>query len=577
MIPRSEYPRPRLVRKNWECLNGEWQFEIDDGNSGKERRLFEAESLKDKILVPFAPESKLSGIEHTDFMSSVWYRKTLEVNKNELNNKRLLLNFGAVDYFTEVWVNGISVGTHKGGYTPFSFDITDVVKDGNNIISVNAIDDTRSDLIPSGKQSTEYYNGGCSYTRTTGIWQTVWTETVSDIYVQKLKITPDPDNEKVYIELYLNKEGSKDGTAEASFGNEKHTAEFKITGRQATVCIDIPNPKLWNIGAPNLYDLHVKINDGDEFTSYFGMRKIELDGYKFRINGKSVFQRLILDQAFYPDGIYTAPTDEDLKKDIELSMAAGFNGARMHMKIFEPRFSYWADKLGYILWGEYPNWGLDVSKPEALPAMLSEWTEAVERDYNSPAIIGWCPFNETWFGVCADIFKTVYAVTKAIDKTRPICDSSGGEHVITDIFDYHDYQQDPEIFRKTYADFAEKDVEPPVPKLRDWERSLNHKYIPGQPYFVSEFGGTRFTAGENGTKGWGYGKAVENTEEFYERFEGLTKVLLEHPKMFGYCYTQLTDVFQELNGIYTFDRKPKFDPERLKKIQSLEAAIEKEI
>ena len=386
MIPRNEYPRPRLVRDNWECLNGEWQFEFDHGNTGKERELFKAESFSHKIIVPFAPESKLSGIEYVDFMTSVWYRRTINVDKKALENKRLLLHFGAVDYIAEVWVNGVSVGTHKGGFTPFCFDITNQVNDGENVIILKAFDNTRSDLIPTGKQSEQYHNYGCAYTRTTGIWQTVWTEIVEDIYVQKLKLTPDVDNGKIHVEIYLNKEGASSAKAIASIDDKSYSAEFKITGRQARTSIDLPEAKLWDIGSPNLYDLELELNTGDKLSSYFGMRKVELDGYKFKINGRSVFQRLVLDQGFYPDGIYTAPTDEDLKKDIELSMAVGFNGARLHMKIFEPRLSYWADKLGYLLWAEYPNWGLSVFKPEALLAMLPEWLEAVERDYNSPAI-----------------------------------------------------------------------------------------------------------------------------------------------------------------------------------------------
>ena len=355
----------------------------------------------------------------------------------------------------------------------------------------------------------------------------------------------------------------------ASFEDRIHESEFNITGRQATAYIDIPDAKLWTLEEPNLYDLKVTINTGDTFTSYFGMRKVELDGLKFKLNGKSVFQRLVLDQGFYPDGILTAPTDEDLKRDVELSLAAGFNGARLHMKIFEPRLSYWADKLGYLLWAEYPCWGLHVARPEAALAMLPEWLEAVERDYNSPAVIGWCPFNETWGGVNTDFFKLVYNVTKAIDKTRPICDASGGEHVITDIFDYHDYEQDPEKLRATYAEFAEKDIDPPA-----WHTDKD-KYIVGQPYFVSEFGGTWWNIDESSENSWGYGKTPEDIEEVYKRFEGLTGVLLEHPKMFGYCYTQLTDVFQEKNGIFSFTRKPKFDLERIRKAQQRPAAIEK--
>lgn len=569
MIPRNEYPRPRLVRKEWECLNGEWQFEIDNGNSGKERGFYERNSLNGRIIVPFCPESELSGVGNTDFMCSVWYRRAFSADLNKLKGKRLILHFGAVDYFTEVWINGVSIGTHKGGYTPFSFDITDKLKDGENVITLNAFDDTRDSLQPSGKQCYAYYNKGCHYTRTTGIWQTVWLETVDDIYVEKLKLTPDVDNGKVYIELYLNREGASSAHCEASFGSRKHIANFRITGCQATAYIDIPEDKLWSIEEPNLYDLSVKLDTGDEFTSYFGMRKVEINGFAVEINGKAVFQRLVLDQGFYPDGIYTAPTDEALKKDIELSMAAGFNGARLHMKVFEPRTSYWADKLGYILWGEYPNWGVDFNKPESLLSVMNEWVEAVERDYGSPAIIGWCPFNEVWDkNLRRDVFETVYNVTKAIDKTRPVIDSSGGLHVVTDVFDFHDYEQNPEVFAAKYAPFAEDDSK--APKFNE-----SYERYDGQPYFVSEFGGTWWNIDDDGQKGWGYGKSPEDLEEFYKRYDGLAKALLNHPKICAFCYTQLTDVFQERNGIYSFARRAKFDVTRIKASNQRKAAIEK--
>ena len=326
---------------------------------------------------------------------------------------------------------------------------------------------------------------------------------------------------------------------------------------------------LWEVGCGRLYDLTLSF-EGDDIISYFGLRDIAIDGYKFLINGKSVFQRLILDQGFYLDGIYTAPTEEALVNDIKLSMAAGYNGARLHEKIFESRFLYHCDRLGYIVWGEYPNWGLDYSNPEVTDVIIPQWIEAIERDYNHPAIIGWCPFNETWDYEGREqrnsLLYTVYKTTKALDKTRPCIDTSGNYHVVTDIYDTHDYEQDVEIFSKRYKDFEEGgELWNPVNKGK-----LQYN---GGIFFVSEYGGIHWSMNPD-DKAWGYGNSPKTEEEFFARFEGLTNTLLDNKKMFGFCYTQLTDVEQEQNGIYTYDRKVKFDIEKFHRINSRKAAIE---
>jgi beta-galactosidase/beta-glucuronidase len=455
-------------------LNGEWQFEIDCGNSGKARKFFERTALNDKIIVPFAPESKLSGIEHIDFMKSIWYKRSFSAPDN-WKDGRILLHFGAVDYFTEVWVNGKSVGTHKGGYTPFTFDITDYLKNGENDLTVNAYDDVTNPLQPTGKQSGEYNNYGCLYTRSTGIWQTVWLEYTPSIYIQKLKLTPDVDNGCLHVLARFNNSGTEKIKLTARLkGEVAGFTEAKVTGKFVDCILPIEKLDLWFPETPTLYDLEIEAGK-DKVSSYFGMRKIAVKGYAIEINDRPIFQRLVLDQGYYPDGIYTAPTDEDLKKDIELSQAVGFNGARMHMKVFEPRYSYWADKLGYLIWGEYPNWGLNETDPAALFAMLPEWMEAVERDYNSPAIIGWCPFNETGPNRQKDTFKTVYNVTRAYDPMRPIIDTSGYVHAVTDIYDVHDYDQNPETFKKRYEPLISGEGE----IFRNFK---NEETYEGQPY-----------------------------------------------------------------------------------------------
>jgi len=302
--------------------------------------------------------------------------------------------------------------------------------------------------------------------------------------------------------------------------------------------------------------------------SYFGMRKIAIRGKALELNNRPLFQRLVLDQGYYPDGIYTAPTDDDLRRDVELSMKAGFNGARLHMKIFEPRLIYHADMAGYLLWGEYPCWGLDYSKPESLQSMLPEWMEELRRDYNSPAIVGWCPFNETGGNRVWKNHTIHYEVTKAYDPYRPVIDTSGYHHTDkTDIYDVHDYEQDVARFAKNYEPLLTGEGEPQ-------HNGQAVKYDGKKPFFVSEYGGIRWVSQE-AEGAWGYGQAPKDIEEFYARLEGLTKVLLDNPEMCAFCYTQLTDVYQETNGIYNFDRTEKFDMDRIHAIFSAPAAIEK--
>ncbi len=593
--PRPEYPRPRLIRDTtWLNLNGIWEFEKDAVNSGFGRNLQNVAPYSQSILVPFCPESKLSGIEDTDFMLAVWYRRSFTLPA--FDGKRILLHFGAVDYQSTVWVNGQIVGEHRGGYTPFTFDITSAAKEGENVIVLHAEDDTRSDYIPSGKQSEQPYNYGCMYTRSTGIWQTVWVEIVPRTYVVNTKLTPDVDNRTLHCQIKLAG-GANRLPLKATVVRDGVDLFSKTVVCNATSALfDMTFPEdvemlLWDVGQPNLYDLRIEVGD-DSVLAYFGMRKVTLTETHLEINDRPVFMRLVLDQGYYPDGIYTAPTDDDLRRDIELAMSVGFNGARLHMKIFEPRLIYWADKLGYILWGEFENWGLNDSRENAFLATQPEFLAEMERDYNSPAIIGWCPFNETSAERNYDVFRAMYNDIHAIDPVRPVIDSSGWMHVITDIYDVHDYEQNPAIFRRRYVD-----------ELCAGKVFVNFpehgEVYEGQPYFVSEFGGTFWdidavTAvhktsdglvyrnsgvaiedGNDSRNAWGYGKSPEDMKEFYDRFEGLVTALLDSPRVCGYCYTQLTDVFQEKNGLFAFDRRSKFDPAILHEIQTRKAAIEK--
>ncbi|MDF2540933.1 MAG: beta-galactosidase [Herbinix sp.] len=567
-IPRPEHPLPQMERKQWMNLNGEWQFEFDFGKSGRDRKLYEKDHLSSRIKVPFCPESELSGVNYKDFIPAVWYKRMVEISDVNLEG-RVIIHFGAVDYLSYVYVNGRQVGTHKGGYSSFQFDITDYLVSGKNDITVYAEDDLRSGLQPRGKQCHNYYSCGCDYTRTTGIWQTVWLEYVPKSYITNVKYYPNIEEGTLHINAQVQGNGTL--TAVASFeGKDCGKASAKVIGGNANLTLTLEEVHLWEIGKGNLYDLNLTF-EKDEVKSYFGLREVKMDGMKFLLNGKSVFQRLVLDQGFYPDGIYTAPSDEALIKDIQLSIDMGFDGARLHEKMFEPRFLYHCDRMGYIVWGEHANWGLDLSNPASLGAFLPEWLETLNRDFNHPAIIGWCPFNETWDydgrKQRDEILAIVYHVTKQFDTTRPCIDTSGNFHVVTDIFDLHDYNQDVNALKENYEAFKTEG------KPKD---HLSHRqtYKEGQPVFISEYGGIKWDPNASNENGWGYGEAPKTEEEFIARYDGLTSALLEHPKICGFCYTQLYDIEQEVNGLYTYQREAKFNPAMIRAINQKRAAIE---
>ena len=601
-IPRSEYPRPQFMRDDWLCLNGEWQFEIDPGDSGLERGLLDHE-LSDRIIVPFCPESALSGIENPDFMNAVWYRRSLQIPA-EWAGRRILLHFQAVDYDSTVWVNGVEVGRHRGGFSPFCCDLSGVAEAGDAITIVLRARDDRFSPQPRGKQTRDYAPSSAIYVRTTGIWQSVWLEPVPELSLRRPRITPDLANATIRLEQPIS--GNAPGLrllatlsdAAGLVATAECSAAYDLAPR---LDLAIPADRLrpWSIADPHLYDLHIELLDSDGDTidsarSYAGLRAISIVGKAIQINGETVFQRLVLDQGYYPDGIMTAPDDAALLRDIELSMAAGFNGARLHQKVFEERFLYHADRLGYIVWGEFGDWGCGGNGPlngehqTPGPDYITQWLECLERDYSHPSIVGWCPLNETWqtltdrITALDDVTRGMYLATKAFDSTRPVLDTSGYSHRVpeADVYDSHDYTQDTQAFRERHSGLAEGN--PYLNDASQWGLSArlvgNTQWsiaYRGQPYFVSEFGGIWWNPDvQEGEDSWGYGTRPSSLEEFYERFEQLCAILLDDVDMFGYCYTQLTDIYQEQNGIYKFDRGQKFDLARIRAAQTRPAAIE---
>ncbi len=576
----SNHPNPQFERENIQSLNGKWDFGFSKKEKGfkfsdnyeKALEIRKRDDYQGEIIVPFCIESVLSGIGYTGFINIVWYRKTLNIKKSD---KRVVLHIGAADHLTSVLVNGKPAGRHKGGYTSFSFDITNLVNDGENEIFILCEDDVTNPFVIRGKQSEKLKSHGCDYTRTTGIWQSVYIEYTPKSYVENIKIYPDING---FVTVLAKLIGKEKLTCKAYYnGKCVGEAQANKAAGSCALQIKLEEKHLWEVGKGRLYDLEIAFGK-DKIKSYFGLRSIRLDGMKFLINEKSVFQRLVLDQGFYKKGVYTAENDEELKQDIELSMALGFNGARLHQKVFDPRFLYFADKAGYLVWGEYANWGLDYSRPESVDVFLSEWSEAVERDFNHPSIIGWCPFNETWDykgkPQYNPLISTVYDYTKAVDSTRPCIDTSGNFHVKTDIYDLHDYRYDPKEFKESYDKFVTEDYL--------YEHVLldnpNRQQYGGQPVFISEYGGIKWEADKK-IKSWGYGEDVKTPEEFAERYCGLTDAITQNKKMFGFCYTQLYDVEQEQNGLYTYERKRKFDDEIYKRIiasNKRTAQIEKE-
>ncbi len=601
-IPRDEYPRPQFVREDWLCLNGQWQFEIDQGDSGIHRGMLERD-LNSKIIVPFCPESDLSGIGNPDYYNAVWYRRQVQIPA-DWTGKHVLLHFQAVDNDSTVWVNGVEVGRHRGGFSPFSCDLDGVASAGDEITIVLRARDDGQKPQPRGKQAREYGPRGAIYVRTTGIWQSVWLEPVPEIALRRPRITPDLGNQAFRLEQPLSN-NAKGLRLRATLSDDDGTvvtaecsAEYDLSPR---LDLHLPDDrlKLWAVGDPHLYDLAITLQDADgnavdKATSYAGMRSVSIDGKAIKINNKTVFQRLVLDQGYYPDGIMTAPSDRALIKDIELSIAAGFNGARLHQKVFEERFLYHADRLGYIVWGEFGDWGCSNNGPlngehqQPGPDYITQWLECLERDYSHPSIVGWCPLNETWqtltdrITTLDDVTRGLYLATKAMDGTRPVLDTSGYSHRVpeADVYDSHDYTQDPDTFRERHAGLAQGN--PYLNSATSWglpERLVGNIQwsIPynGQPFFVSEFGGIWWNPDvKEGEDSWGYGDRPTSLEAFYDRFEKLCAILLDDVNMFGYCYTQLTDIYQEQNGIYKYDRGLKFDMARIRAAQVKAAAIE---
>ncbi len=576
MVNRSCHPNPQFMRKNYRLLDGVWEFEIDNNFTGFKRDLFN-KPLNSQIKVPYCPESSLSNIDHKDFIYSCWYKRKFKITEQELKN-RVAITFGAVDYIALVFVNGKYVGRHEGGYSSFTLDITKALIAGDNELTVVVYDNFEQNL-PKGKQSAKKHSYLTFYTRVTGIWQSVYLEFTPKNYLKGVKFFPNIENSSVAIETVIEGEGKLQ--IEIFYENRK-VGEKKVNYfHKTTTTIKLAETHLWESLNGRLYDVVLTLNNEDVVYSYFGLREVRFEGQRFLLNNKSLFQRLVLIQGYNPEGIYTQ-TKTEMEKDIKKAIEFGFNGGRLHQKVFEPYFLYLCDKLGFMVWEEYPNWGTRHSDLDALGTISREWIEIMERDFNHPSIVTWCPLNEAWedfpqWKKTRDIrfVEALYDLTKAIDDTRPCVDVSGGYHGRrTDLFDFHFYGNLADL-KEHLKKLEEEDVIT-VDKL--YAKNENIKYVSGKPIQLSEFGGISLNFDEEHdiNKSWGYSN-INNKEQFVNYVIDLIETILESSKLSGFCYTQLYDLEQEQNGLLTYERQHKLskkDINRIKQAITKKAKIE---
>ncbi|MFS0750006.1 glycoside hydrolase family 2 protein [Oceanobacillus sp. 1P07AA] len=575
---RTEYPRPQYQRHDWQNLNGTWKFSFDDNNMGEKSQWHSKPPFANEIQVPFTYETKASGIGDETFHPYVWYQRQLQI-PNEHADKRVILRFQASDYLTKVWINGVFVGSHAGGYAAFSFDISDVIDTSKDNELVVKVEDSQSCYQPRGKQRWIDNNFGCWYVQQTGIWQTVWLEFLPETTLDNVKITPKLDTNSVDFEYQLNYLPKEPCRIETTIQfNGEMVKQFSITPNRINEQMEVSivsdfhewKVKHWTPEHPNLYDVTFKVYVEealtDEVNSYFGMRKISIKDGKVLLNNTPIYQKLLLDQGYWADTMLTPPSDDAMIEDIEKTIAMGYNGVRKHQKVEDERFLYWCDKKGLLVWSEMA--ATYEFSDVAIENFTREWQEIVKQHYNHPSIITWVPFNESW-GV-PQIFtdrkqqtftEAIYYLTKSIDADRPVIVNDGWEHTISDIIALHDYEELGDVFYDRYKD-KEPILENKIPHNNGKYAFAQGYSYKGQPVIITEYGGIAF----RDEKGWGYGNQVSTTEAFLNRFQQITDAIKKLPYVSGYCYTQTTDVQQEVNGLLKENREPKVALEKIKEV-----------
>jgi beta-galactosidase/beta-glucuronidase len=579
----ERHPRPQLQRAGWESLDDRWDFALDA--EGAWSRPGEV-SWDYSIEVPFAPETAASGLGVAGYVRSCWYRRVVRIDPPR-DGERIVLHFGAVDYTARVWVDRAYAGDHEGGFTPFSFDITDLLGAGDaHEIIVCAEDDPHDMAKPRGKQDWQPEPHAIWYPRTTGIWQTVWLERLPACWIDSLRWTPGVASWDIACEVTTGGKARTDLRLEVKLtvpgGDESQTLAHDVYSVVAgevhrRIALSDPgiddyrNELLWSPESPTLIDAVLRLlgPDGevlDEVLSYTALRFIGIEGDHIVLNGRPIQLRLVLDQGYWPQSGMTAPDLDALRRDVELVKAMGFNGVRKHQKIEDPRYLYWADHLGLLVWEEMPS-AYRFTK-QSIARLAREWMAAVMRDISHPCVVTWVPFNESW-GVPdlanhppqQDFILALYHLTRALDPTRPVVGNDGWESAATDIFGIHDYGQDLVQLQRRYG---VDDVLAALRSLRPGGRRLTlegHEHA-GQPIVLTEFGGIAYAPPGQRDGVWGYG-VVETAEELAEAYEALLRTVHDLPLLAGFCYTQFADTYREINGLLYADLTPKFPLERM--------------
>lgn len=582
---KKDYPRPQFVRDQWVNLNGRWEFGFDDDNVGEKERWFHEFPEMKKINVPFAYETNLSGIEDETVHHYVWYHTKFEIPEPSQKQK-LMLHFEGSDFVTKVWVNGEYAGEHKGGYSRFSFEISNLLKKGKNTLTVK-VEDSLDPRQPRGKQRWMPENFGCWYIQTTGIWKTVWMEYVPEISLSHVKMTPDLESGTLDIEYDLSipdyiVSSELEVEAVVFFDGDTVARNRVMVDRDIIrTIIDLRSVHskkaqwgvfMWSPSDPQLYDIEFRVYykgvQQDLVASYFGMREIRIDGPNILLNGEPLYQRLILDQGYWMDSQLTPPDEEALIKDIDKIMELGYNGLRKHQKTEDERFLYWCDVKGMLVWSEAPS--SYVYTDYSVELFIKEWIDIVKQNYNHPSIITWTPINESWGMPKIETNRTqqhfseaIYHITKSLDSRRPVIVNDGWEHTVSDIITLHDYDQSGEDMLEKYINYHDEIMDTRKYHCHNKSAFANGFEYKGQPVIISEYGGTAFVNDEDG---WGYGDKVSSEKEFLERFEALTMAIKKIPYVCGYCYTQVTDVQQEVNGLMDIHRNFKADAKAIKEI-----------
>lgn len=596
------YPRPQLMRAKHLPLDVRAGFAYDDDDIGRDSHWErDPEPFIRDIQLPFPPESPASGIGDTTFHPVVWYRIAVsdadltEAGRGE-RGERLLLHFGAVDYKADVWVDGVHVARHVGGQTPFSADITTAIDEGSadHVIVVRAEDDPLDVTMPRGKQDWLPEPHGIWYHRTTGIWRTVWLEAVPRLHVVDVVWITDVPRAGVTAELILSRRPSSPAKIEVEItfeGETLATHTLETTEEQVSFEVSLPGQRngqhyeklLWSPENPRLLDASVRVSEGsaaesdassrdDTVASYLGLRTTAVEHGHFLLNDRPTYVRSVLEQGYWPESHLTPPTVSALRDEVELILSLGFNAARIHQKVEDPRFLFWADRLGLLLWGETA--GAYSFTTTAVQRLAAEWADIVRRDRSHPSVVTWVPFNESW-GIqhgAADPAQRAYSVslvnlTRALDPTRPVVSNDGWEHTDSDVWSIHDYEASGAVLRERYGSRAAIDemLDGIGPAHRRMSVQPGGRIERGQPVMLTEFGGVSFPVGATVDGSWGYSTA-RDAEDFERRLTEIMDAVNASTVLRGFCYTQITDTRQETNGLCDENRVPKLPAETIARI-----------